>query len=55
MATFLLTWKPSAFNWTDLRELAEHVERRGSVSEDWSVAHSKQVDEGSRARRFTPG
>jgi hypothetical protein len=46
--TFLLTWNPRVYAWSDLRRDVARVRRRGWLDTDWSVARSRQVRAGDR-------
>lgn len=48
MATFLLTWNPKKWPWTDLRSAADAVAERGEHVERWSCGRTRKIENGDR-------
>lgn len=48
MDTYLLTWNPRKWRWTDLGELIEQISREGSCVTEWSCGNNKSIAEGDR-------
>jgi hypothetical protein len=46
--TFLLTWNPHVYAWSDLAQDVRELRRTGSLAIDWSCARSKQIRKGDR-------
>lgn len=46
--TFLFTWNPLKWNWTDLQESIDHLENVGYVVRRWSCGNSKNIKKGDR-------
>lgn len=46
--TFLFTWNPQKWDWIDLRESIEHLEKVGYVTRRWSCGNSKNIKKGDR-------
>ena len=46
--TFLITWNPRVYAWSDLRRDVARVRRAGFLETDWSCARSKQIGRGDR-------
>ncbi len=49
MKTFLFVWNPRKWDWTDLEEIVDLIERTGCASEKWSVVSHKKIQPGDRA------
>tara|TARA_B110000091_G_scaffold170098_1_gene182582 strand:- start:228 stop:1049 length:822 start_codon:yes stop_codon:yes gene_type:complete len=48
MNTFLCTWNPDKFDWSDLRQKIKEFETVGYVEERWSCGNSKSIRKGDR-------
>ena len=48
MNTFLFAWNPNRWNWEDLQESIEHLEKVGYVERRWSCGSSKSIRKGDR-------
>ncbi|HEX9576358.1 MAG TPA: hypothetical protein VF993_01300 [Myxococcales bacterium] len=48
MPSFLLTWSPLRYDWTDLPAMARRVRKGRRVLDRWSCARSKQIRKGDR-------
>jgi 5-methylcytosine-specific restriction protein A len=48
MNTFLFAWNPNRWDWEDLRESIEHLEKVGYVERRWSCGNSKSIRKGDR-------
>jgi 5-methylcytosine-specific restriction protein A len=48
MSTFLFAWNPNRWNWEDLQESIEHLEKVGYVERRWSCGNSKSIRKGDR-------
>lgn len=48
ISTFLFTWNPQKWNWTDLQESIEHLDNVGYVVRRWSCGNSKNIKKGDR-------
>jgi 5-methylcytosine-specific restriction protein A len=48
ISTFLFTWNPQKWNWTDLQESIDHLNNVGSVVRRWSCGNSKSIKKGDR-------
>ncbi len=48
MPTYLMTWNPKRWNWTDLEDLAEQIRADKHVKEVWSSGVTKSIVEGDR-------
>lgn len=48
MSTFLFTWNPQKWNWTDLQESIDHLNNVGYVIRRWSCGNSKNIKKGDR-------
>ncbi|HYP53215.1 MAG TPA: hypothetical protein VEQ42_06720 [Pyrinomonadaceae bacterium] len=48
MHTYLLTWNPQKWRWTDLADLIQRISRAGSCTTDWSCGNNKSIAEGDR-------
>ena len=48
ISTFLFTWNPQKWNWTDLQESIEHLDKVGYVVRRWSCGNSKNIKKGDR-------
>lgn len=46
--TFLITWNPQKWDWVDLQESIEHLEKVGYVIRRWSCGNSKSIKKGDR-------
>ena len=49
MKTFLFVWNPRKWDWTDLEETVDLIERTGCAEEKWSVVSHKKIQPGDRA------
>jgi len=48
MNTFLFTWNPYRWNWGDLQDSIEHLEKVGYFERRWSCGNSKSIKKGDR-------
>ena len=48
MATYLLTWNPARWQWTDLQECINNIERKGYHLDSWGSGVTKKVQPGDR-------
>lgn len=48
MATYLLTWNPNRWLWTDLLDNINEIKRRGFHSDTWSCGVTKKIEPGDR-------
>lgn len=48
MNTFLFAWNPNRWDWEDLQESIEHLEKVGYVERRWSCGNSKSIRKGDR-------
>ncbi|HYO62433.1 MAG TPA: hypothetical protein VER08_02135 [Pyrinomonadaceae bacterium] len=48
MNTYLLTWNPQKWRWTDLADLIGQISREGSCVTEWSCGNNKSIAEGER-------
>lgn len=48
MASFLLTWVPDKWAWSDLSDQVEALERGEPVPGRWSVGHRTEISPGDR-------
>ena len=46
--TFLFTWNPNKWDWIDLPECIEQLEKVGYVERRWSCGNSKSIKKGDR-------
>jgi hypothetical protein len=46
--TFLFAWNPNRWDWEDLQESIEHLEKVGYVERRWSCGNSKSIRKGDR-------
>lgn len=46
--TFLFAWNPERWDWEDLQQSIEHLEKVGYVERRWSCGNSKSVRKGDR-------
>jgi 5-methylcytosine-specific restriction protein A len=46
--SFLFTWNPNKWEWTDLNESIDHLENVGYVERRWSCGNSKSIKKGDR-------
>jgi 5-methylcytosine-specific restriction protein A len=46
--TFLITWNPRIYAWSDLTRDVARLRRAGRLHTDWSCARSKQIRKGDR-------
>jgi 5-methylcytosine-specific restriction protein A len=46
--TFLITWNPTKWEWTDLRENLDFLEKIGYIESSWSCGNSKNIKKGDR-------
>lgn len=46
--TFLLTWNPNKWAWTDLKECTKQLEAVGNLNRRWSCGNSKSIQQGDR-------
>jgi 5-methylcytosine-specific restriction protein A len=49
MKTFLFAWNPNKWDWEDIEQSIEQIEKTGRVNEDWSVSSHKKIRPGDRA------
>lgn len=47
-STFLFTWNPLKWNWTDLQKSIDYLENVGYVVRRWSCGNSKNIKKGDR-------
>ena len=48
MNTYLLTWSPKKWQWTDLSKRISEIGRKGFCITDWSCGNNKSIAKGSR-------
>lgn len=48
MATYLLTWNPKRWQWDDLQDDIDKINKKGSMLGTWSAAGSKSIRRGDR-------
>lgn len=48
ISTYLFTWNPQKWNWTDLQESIDHLDNVGYVVRRWSCGNSKSIKKGDR-------
>ncbi len=48
MSTYLLTWNPNRWNWTDLVLTAHRVREEGSAVVQWSCGNTRKIEAGDR-------
>ena len=48
MNTYLLTWSPKKWRWTDLSKRIGEIERKGFCVTDWSCGNNKSIAVGDR-------
>lgn len=48
MATYLLTWNPSKWNWKDLSKDCDLVKKGRSKNDTWSCGNTKKINKGDR-------
>ncbi len=48
MATYLLTWNPARWQWDDLQECVNNIERKGYHLDSWSSGVTKKIQPGDR-------
>jgi 5-methylcytosine-specific restriction protein A len=48
MSTYLLTWSPKKWRWTDLPGRIGEIRRKGFCVTDWSCGNNKSIAEGDR-------
>jgi 5-methylcytosine-specific restriction protein A len=48
MSTYLLTWNPQKWRWTDLTQRIKEIKRKGFCVTDWSCGNNKSIANGSR-------
>jgi 5-methylcytosine-specific restriction protein A len=48
LSTFLITWNPQKWNWTNLQENIEQLDNLGYVVRRWSCGNSKNIKKGDR-------
>ena len=48
MSTYLLTWSPKKWRWTDLSRRISEIRRKGYCVADWSCGNNKSIAEGDR-------
>jgi 5-methylcytosine-specific restriction protein A len=48
MSTYLLTWSPKKWQWTDLPERIGEIKKQGFCVTDWSCGNNKSIAVGSR-------
>lgn len=48
MNTYLLTWSPKKWRWTDLTQRIKEIKRNGFCLTDWSCGNNRSIPEGSR-------
>lgn len=47
-STYLFTWNPQKWNWTDLQESIDHLDNVGYLVRRWSCGNSKNIKKGDR-------
>lgn len=48
MSTYLLTWSPKKWRWTDLPRRISEIRRKGYCVSDWSCGNNKSINRGDR-------
>ncbi|HEY9401493.1 MAG TPA: hypothetical protein VIQ24_02280, partial [Pyrinomonadaceae bacterium] len=48
MSTYLLTWSPKKWLWTDLAQRIKEIKRKGFSITDWSCGNNRSIADGSR-------
>ena len=48
MSTYLLTWNPKKWQWTDLAQQISKIKKTGFCLTDWSCGNNKSIAEGNR-------
>lgn len=48
MDTYLLTWSPKKWRWTDLSKRIAEIKKTGFCVTDWSCGNNKSINEGDR-------
>jgi 5-methylcytosine-specific restriction protein A len=48
MGTYLLTWNPNRWAWTDLTLMAHRVREEGSALMRWSCGNTRRIEAGDR-------
>jgi 5-methylcytosine-specific restriction enzyme A len=48
MKTYLLTWNPKRWKWTDIEAEGEQIQQNGFIEEPWSCGRNKGIVEGDR-------
>lgn len=48
MITYLLTWSPKKWEWTDLSRRIADIRRKGFCITDWSCGNTKSINKGDR-------
>ena len=48
ISTYLFTWNPQKWNWTNLQESIDHLDNVGYVVRRWSCGNSKSIKKGDR-------
>jgi 5-methylcytosine-specific restriction protein A len=48
MSTYLLTWSPKKWRWTDLSKRISEIKRKGYCVTDWSCGNNKSIAKGDR-------
>jgi 5-methylcytosine-specific restriction protein A len=48
MSTYLLTWNPKKWQWTDLPKRISEIRRKGFCLTDWSCGNNKSIAKGNR-------
>ncbi|HEV2801732.1 MAG TPA: hypothetical protein VGW12_14755 [Pyrinomonadaceae bacterium] len=48
MGTYLLTWSPKKWRWTDLAQQIDEIKEKGFCLTDWSCGNNRSIAEGDR-------
>lgn len=48
MRTYLITWNPKRWEWTDIEAAQQHISQHGFTDDSWSCGHNKNIAEGDR-------
>jgi 5-methylcytosine-specific restriction protein A len=48
MSTYLLTWSPKKWQWTDLAQQISTIKKKGFCSTDWSCGNNKSIAKGNK-------
>jgi len=55
MPTYILTWNPDTWKWTDLSNTIARIRRGDSVTQRWSSGNTKKIPVGSRVLLLRQG